>query len=364
MLQLGKILKKLRIQNDLTQEQLAEACGVSPQAVSRWETGATYPDITILPVIANYFDVTTDDLLGVNTERKQREIDKILEHDAELHRCGKITESIAFLREKISRYPKSAAITYALAHSLYMKLCSEAPKSEDGLNEVVSLTNKAILLDRGESHVTPSGKQQLCLAYVMFGRYEEAYDIAVNMPSLWVSREVMLPHALRGDEELVQRQHSLLTFMDVSILNLCQLSRRMDDPEKSIALLKKAVALAELLTGADHKFYNERVFQCHLGIAKHYAAMGSAGEALENLKLALNDAELFETRPERSAYEVFWLDGYVDDRSKTSKSSEETLYQHLLDALAEEPFASLHANDAYAGFVEAVRAKSGIRTAE
>ena len=57
---LGIKIKELRIENNLTQEDLAEQLGVSFQAVSRWETGVTYPDITLLPVLANMFNVTVD----------------------------------------------------------------------------------------------------------------------------------------------------------------------------------------------------------------------------------------------------------------------------------------------------------------
>ena len=56
--------KNLRKANDLTQEQIAEIFHVSPQSVSRWETGANYPDIEILPHIALFFKVTVDELLG------------------------------------------------------------------------------------------------------------------------------------------------------------------------------------------------------------------------------------------------------------------------------------------------------------
>lgn len=49
----------------LTQEQLAEKCGVTPQAVSKWENDLTAPDIGLLPVLSGIFGVTCDDLLGV-----------------------------------------------------------------------------------------------------------------------------------------------------------------------------------------------------------------------------------------------------------------------------------------------------------
>jgi transcriptional regulator with XRE-family HTH domain len=51
---IGENLKRLRLQKEFTQEQLAEVFGVSPQAVSRWENNTAYPDITMLPGIAIY----------------------------------------------------------------------------------------------------------------------------------------------------------------------------------------------------------------------------------------------------------------------------------------------------------------------
>jgi transcriptional regulator with XRE-family HTH domain len=62
---MGKRIMFLRKDKGLTQEQLAERVGVSPQAVSKWENDASCPDITILPMLADVLGVTTDELLGV-----------------------------------------------------------------------------------------------------------------------------------------------------------------------------------------------------------------------------------------------------------------------------------------------------------
>lgn len=64
-LQLGEVVRRLRTERGLTQLQLAHALNVSPQAVSRWENGSTYPDITLLPEIAIFFGVSADLLLGI-----------------------------------------------------------------------------------------------------------------------------------------------------------------------------------------------------------------------------------------------------------------------------------------------------------
>ena len=71
-LNLGNQIRLNRRRMNLTQEQLAEKFGTSPQAVSRWEIGATYPDIEMLPMIASFFETSVDALLGVTEEEKEK----------------------------------------------------------------------------------------------------------------------------------------------------------------------------------------------------------------------------------------------------------------------------------------------------
>lgn len=63
-LKLSKQLQSLRKQKGLTQEELAEVFNVTNQSVSKWESGQTCPDISLLPEIAEYFKVSIDELLG------------------------------------------------------------------------------------------------------------------------------------------------------------------------------------------------------------------------------------------------------------------------------------------------------------
>ena len=71
-LNLGNQIRINRRRMNLTQEQLAEKFGTSPQAISRWEIGATYPDIEMLPMIASFFEMSVDALLGVTEEEKAK----------------------------------------------------------------------------------------------------------------------------------------------------------------------------------------------------------------------------------------------------------------------------------------------------
>ncbi len=75
---IGANIKRLRSAKNTTQEQLSVAMNVTCAAVSKWERGETYPDITLLQPLAYFFGVTLDELMGYNQEKIQAEIDDVI----------------------------------------------------------------------------------------------------------------------------------------------------------------------------------------------------------------------------------------------------------------------------------------------
>ena len=69
MIRLGERIKELRLRDGRTQEALAGRLGVTAQAISRWEKGICYPDMELVPSIANCFGVTIDELFGYRNDR-------------------------------------------------------------------------------------------------------------------------------------------------------------------------------------------------------------------------------------------------------------------------------------------------------
>ena len=64
-LHIGEKIRSLRLQRGLTQEEVAVHIGISYQAISKWERCEGYPDITMLPALANYFHISVDELIGM-----------------------------------------------------------------------------------------------------------------------------------------------------------------------------------------------------------------------------------------------------------------------------------------------------------
>lgn len=79
---MGEIIREMRKSKALTQEALAQAMGVSIQAVSKWETGQSLPDVALLPSIADYFNIPVDALFGREAEPVQEEAAKPEEESA------------------------------------------------------------------------------------------------------------------------------------------------------------------------------------------------------------------------------------------------------------------------------------------
>ena len=116
-MKLGNNIKNLRKQVKLTQTELAERLGVTEQTVSKWETDKCYPDVSLLPMLANVFDCSVDRVLGIESETYGNGIEKAL---MLYSKCNSYTEEIAILLEALTKYPNNNELKLKLAHAYFM----------------------------------------------------------------------------------------------------------------------------------------------------------------------------------------------------------------------------------------------------
>ena len=116
-LKISEIIAKNRKARGLTQEELAEKLGVSAQAVSNWEHGG-YPDITLLPNIANLFEITIDELMGNDELRREAEFKEFNEKEAALR--AEPAARVAFIKEYYRKYPKEHWIADVLGQAIVL----------------------------------------------------------------------------------------------------------------------------------------------------------------------------------------------------------------------------------------------------
>ena len=127
---IGERIKELRKRDSRKQEDLATAIGVTPQAVSRWEAGTCYPDMGMLPAIANYFHVSIDSLFGYQNDREKKIQEYVLEANRRIFDYEDSAETIRFLRKCLEEFPAEPKLQSALACILQFKgRCEEEKRN-------------------------------------------------------------------------------------------------------------------------------------------------------------------------------------------------------------------------------------------
>lgn len=116
-IRLGEKIRTLRKQKNISQEVLAQYLGVSFQAVSKWENGDNLPDVTMIPAIACFFDVSTDDLFDFNRLETEQKVQQACWDIAE-YRYTEPEKAEADLRNLLKQYPGNEIILNNLIYSL------------------------------------------------------------------------------------------------------------------------------------------------------------------------------------------------------------------------------------------------------
>ena len=270
-LDLGNNIRQLRRRDKRTQEALAEALGVTSQAVSRWESGGSYPDMNLIPSIANYFGVSIDELFGYTNERTKR-IDELVSKIFDMKRQNNgvdhnITECIAVARNALVEFPGNEKLMLALASVLntagyvrygechlideegYGIYDTEKHKTYEEWREAVPLYEKALeLLPNGvlRNHAL----MELSQLYLNMGDHEKAMALAESAPDMWNSREFLRAYACDGKQYVKAHSETLLETIRacaVFIVNITTGDQRHLTAHEKAGCIASAVHLFETI---------------------------------------------------------------------------------------------------------------------
>ena len=132
-----KNLKRLRIAKNMTQEQAAEALGVSTQTVSRWECNTTLPDVTVLPKIAALYCVTIDDLYKETSVAYDNYASRLCSVFEASHKPEDFMQAEMEYRKllKSGEYTTEDLRSYGILHQYMMQVCRD--KAEELFDRVI-----------------------------------------------------------------------------------------------------------------------------------------------------------------------------------------------------------------------------------
>lgn len=136
-MELGKKIKQLRFKAGLTQEQLADKLGIGPQSVSKWENAVAMPDITTLPLLAEVFGVTIDDLFDLTAEQRLNRIENRMDAEEELP-ADVFLEFESFLKTELSDEKNRKRATELIAYLYWHRMNAEGQKAARYAKEAIT----------------------------------------------------------------------------------------------------------------------------------------------------------------------------------------------------------------------------------
>jgi len=213
---IGAKIKALRKRDDVTQEKLAEALGLTSQAISKWESENGYPDIEYITPVANFFNVTIDYLFDHDIEEKRKRVDEYCVQYFQYQKENlqlSYQDQIDLMRKALAEFPAEEKLLIKLASALSVKWGSqgfwmddngqpdiEKNKSLDCWEEAVKIMEE-LLTSSTDDAIRSECHRLLAPIYSLTGEKEKLQIIIDKCPPIWCCKEAVLSSALQGRGE-------------------------------------------------------------------------------------------------------------------------------------------------------------------
>lgn len=317
-LELGQKIRELRRRDGRTQEALAEAIGVTSQAVSRWESNGGYPDMEMVPSIANYFGVSIDELFGYNNERSKK-IDALAAKidQMNLQNNGEdinIDECISLARNALIEFPGNERIMLCLASVLYNAgyvrygeyhlsddegydvLDVERHRTYGEWKEAISLYEKLLkTMENGEPRQRVI--RELTQLYLNTGEQTRALEIIEKAPNLYGSREFLKPKATDGKKRAEAYGEGLLKTVracsELMVSSVIAYEKNMSYADKAQSL-RDAIEIFNLIcTDGNYGMHHSYIARVYSFLSLYLWLDGKKDEAFEALDNSLAQFKLY-----------------------------------------------------------------------
>lgn len=196
-MEIGNKIRELRRARDISQETLARALGVSFQAVSKWETGTTLPDIAMIPAVAAFFGVSTDELLGFNLYEQEKAVTALCAEAAEMRGSDRAGAE-RILREGLKRWPGNEVILNNLLYVI----------PEERSEELIDLCRSLAECTRMDD-VRFDALRIMASAYRRLGRDELVRPTLEGIPEIYFTKLELIALLTDGDEAVAAAEKQL-----------------------------------------------------------------------------------------------------------------------------------------------------------
>jgi len=189
MIKIGEKIRSLRRERGISQEVLAGWLGISFQAVSKWETAAAMPDIAMIPAIASFFGVSTDELFDYNRYETDKAVEAIVDEHSRYYDTDKL-KCEEVLREGLRRFPGNEILINCLVGVLPLP---------QRAGEVIDLC-RALIESTRLDEIRFDACRIMAEAYVSIGEQALAHEAIERIPEIYFTKLSVAAQLLTGEE--------------------------------------------------------------------------------------------------------------------------------------------------------------------
>lgn len=287
-MEIGTVIRNRRRAKDMTQEELAEVLNLSVSAVSQWECGKNLPDITVIPALCRVLEITSDELLGMDSAKQQEEIDAIVEEAYRWGDRGYLEKQQEILEDGLKRYPDSWRLISSLKSCCYLKWTANH-EDKDSLDKAIRYSER-ILEKCTEDEIRQGALQTLCYAYYAKGEKKRAQELAWTACGLYCCRDSLLADILEGKDGLDHNRNFSRSLLDMLMRNIAvnytldSGEKRFTDEEQMHVYEKVIEVYRIMFEDGDYGFYHDRLRDVHTYMARYYADRKDTANTLAQLK--------------------------------------------------------------------------------
>lgn len=352
---IGEKIKQLRKEKDVTQEKLADYLNISYQAISKWENNTACPDISLIVPLANFFGVTTDEILSRNEEEQEKEMEEFRKEGARLANLGLVKEQIPHWRSAVLKYPNNFECLTMLASALFGTIHSGVFDEEETnkcITEAIEICER-ILEDCTENRHRSSATQMLTMIYGdkrrPFHDEEKAVKYALEMSNVYCCSDVLLVSAYgyTSEKAMEQKHRNTITFIELLHGNI------MNSYLKNIDALNTMLGIWNaIFYDGNFLFYHCRIAEIYRSLAIQYAELGDREKAIESLYQAKKHALSYMNIPDgEQHYTSIFVCKATHKNSGTSKNFEGSELDLIRGILENKAFDSMRETAAFQEFV-------------
>ena len=359
-LNIGEMIKKLRKEREITQEEFAEVLGVSCQSVSRWENNLCYPDIELIPTIAAFFDISTDKLMGVDDAAEKKVVDRYLENFQAAISIGNIDECIRIARAGVAEFPNNYVLLNKLMYALFVATSDDADIVDWKENkqkydaEIVALGER-IMKYCPDTNIKYEATDRLAFHHCEMGRKQQGRAIYETFPPMAYCKEWSLKWALSDDEELPHWRKFILQAYYALSDGLWQLVDLVSD-EDAVTVCEKSHALDHIIFDNDPPSDSWCSANHYFDYAKRLVKVNRIEEAIENLKICIKHAYKFENRPDEIKTTSLLIGERIKKRTDFATADSRPLHEIIRDKwLAEKEFDAIRDTDEFKAILEQLK---------